>query len=126
LREKYLEGGIGTYTRAYDSSTWTKVITSPATPTTGVKISFWVNEDNQILYSDNNVKISKSGNQSLFATVSTTYTNIQWYLQGKPFSNEKFLSIHAVDYAPGIYRLGIIVYKGSVPYSTEIRFTVTN
>jgi len=130
LRAKYLAGGIGTYTRAGGNlATWTKQVTdTPITTGNGnVTINFWINGDNQILTSNSNVTISRSGGQSSFnASVTSAYTNIQWYVNGLPVSGTQSITINAMNYLPGTYRLGVVVYRNSVPYSTEIRFTVTN
>ena len=97
----------------------------------GITINLWENEDGQILASDNNFTISMSGSPNSFtATVNADYTDIQWMMLGAPVpgsSGTQSITINAADYGPGTnYRLSVIVYKGTMPLSTEIRFSVTN
>ncbi|MCL2761874.1 MAG: formylglycine-generating enzyme family protein [Treponema sp.] len=98
--------------------------------TVDIAISLWVNEDDgQILASENNITISKSGSDRSFtAMVNSGYTNIQWTMLGYPVKTNAngSVTINASDYNIGTYRLNVTVYKNTVPYSTEIRFTVTN
>jgi uncharacterized repeat protein (TIGR02543 family) len=99
-----------------------------------VEISVWVNEDGNILVSSNDITISKAGsggNQAGFsAEVNGTYSSIQWYLNNDPIygsrGTARSITISAADYTNGSYRLGVTVIRGGVPYSTYIRFTVTN
>jgi hypothetical protein len=62
--------------------------------------------------------------------VTSAYSSIQWYLNGGPIGGSRgtaqSIIINAADYVNGSYHLGVTVIKGSVPYSTDIHFTVTN
>jgi uncharacterized repeat protein (TIGR02543 family) len=105
-----------------------------------ITIIVWINEDGNILVSgDNmisggNVTISKSGAgdkpPTFTATVSGGYSGIQWYLYGDPIAGSRgtaqSIIMDAKDYAAGSYYLGVTVFKGVVPYSTNIHFTVTD
>jgi hypothetical protein len=50
------------------------------------------------------------------------YTGFQWYVDNLPVGTESAVTIKG--YAPGIHRVGIIVYKNGIPYSAESPFTV--
>jgi uncharacterized repeat protein (TIGR02543 family) len=100
-----------------------------------VTISLWVNQDGNILTSNNDaVTISKSssgGKLAYFnAAVTGVYTDVQWYLYGYPVygsqGKEQSIRINAADYAIGNYYLEVMVTKDGKPYSTDIHFTVTN
>jgi uncharacterized repeat protein (TIGR02543 family) len=101
-----------------------------------VNISVWVNEDRNILYSTNDVVISKSGGIGMDTPtgfsplVEDPYTNIQWELNGAPIGGsagtDRNPVIRAVDYDTGTYILGVTVTRDGIPYSTDIRFTVIN
>jgi uncharacterized repeat protein (TIGR02543 family) len=96
-------------------------------------ITLWVNEDDgNILASDADVTLSRTGSvnpNSFTATVNGAYSGVQWYLKGSPVPGNlgagQSITIEAVNYEAGGYRLGVTVTKDGVPYSTEIRFTVT-
>jgi uncharacterized repeat protein (TIGR02543 family) len=101
-----------------------------------VNISIWVNEDdgNILFSSTNNVTISKGSVGLLLnafnAAVGSEYSSIQWYINGSPLSGTqgtaRFITIRAADYLNGTYILGVQVIKNGIPYSTDIRFTVTS
>jgi uncharacterized repeat protein (TIGR02543 family) len=105
-------------------------------PTVSVNISLWVNDDRYILYSNNDITISKSKGPGLdipekfSATLQdpSSYSNIQWELNGAPIGSNGggHINIEAVDYPNGTYTLGVIVTKNGISYSTDIRFTVIN
>jgi uncharacterized repeat protein (TIGR02543 family) len=103
----------------------------PALP---VNITLWVNEDGNILASNDDITISKNGlggNQRHFtATVNGAYSDVQWYLHGYSVFGSRgkaqSIVINAADYANGRYYLELSVTKDNVPYSTVIRFTVIN
>jgi uncharacterized repeat protein (TIGR02543 family) len=101
----------------------------------GLVVTIQVSRDNTILVSSADVTISRSGaggNATTFtAVVSDAYEdNIQWYLDGTPAGTAQSITIEAADYPSGTsYRgyLGVtVVSKDDVPYSTSIRFTVTD
>jgi uncharacterized repeat protein (TIGR02543 family) len=101
-----------------------------------VTISVWVNEDGYILYSGNDVTISKSGGIDMdkptgfSPLVENPYTNIQWDLNGAPIGGavgtDRNPIIRAADYDIGTYILGVTVTRDGIPYSTDLRFTVIN
>jgi uncharacterized repeat protein (TIGR02543 family) len=101
-----------------------------------INISVWINEDRNILVSNNDVTISKTGGPgmdrptSFSARVWETYANIQWELNGAPIGDAegtaRDFSFYAADYDYGTYILGVTVTRNGIPYSTDIRFTVTN
>jgi uncharacterized repeat protein (TIGR02543 family) len=98
-----------------------------------VAISVWVNEDGNILVSNADVTISRSGSgwaAGFSAEVTGAYSGIQWYLYGDPVSGSRgtarSIAINAADYADGSYYLGVTVTKEGVPYSTDIHFMVIN
>jgi hypothetical protein len=119
----YIAGNkAGTYTR--DGVIWTQMGGEGS-----VTLTFWVNEDNQILASNDSVTISKTsaGYASSFtATVSSEYSNVSWSVSGVSKPGNESIEIAAADYPTGTYRLGVSVRKDGVPYSTEITFTVIN
>jgi formylglycine-generating enzyme required for sulfatase activity len=105
------------------------VIPSPVT----LNIIVWVNEDGNILASNDDVTISKSdsgNNKSFVAEVTGAYSGVQWHLNGDPIfggrGTARSITINAKDYTNGSYYLGVSVYRDSVPYSTVIHFTVIN
>jgi hypothetical protein len=90
-----------------------------------VTLTFWVNKDDQILASSGDSltisKTSASSNASSFtASVSGGYGTVNWSVSGVPHSANESVEIFAADYSTGTYRLGVIVRKDGVPYSTEI------
>jgi uncharacterized repeat protein (TIGR02543 family) len=101
-----------------------------------VSITVWANEDRYILYSTNDVVISKSGGHGMdkptafSPRVESPYANIQWELNGVPIGGSAGTAgnptIRAADYDNGTYILGVTVTRNGIPYSTDIRFTVTN
>lgn len=99
-----------------------------------INIFIWINEDGNILYSGNDVTISKTGGVGMdiitgfSPLVESSYENIQWDLNGAPIGGptgtERNPVIRAADYDYGTYILGVTVTKDGIPYSTDIRFTV--
>jgi hypothetical protein len=112
----------GTYTRV--GTTWTQMGGEAS-----VTLTFWVNEDNEILASGDSITISKTStgyNASFTATVSGEYSSVEWSVSGVAKPGNQSIEIAAADYPTGDYRLGVSVSKDGVPYATEISFTVTN
>jgi hypothetical protein len=66
-------------------------------------------------------------NGSLTVTVSGSYQAYQWFVDGVALSGETggSLILKGEDYTIGAHRILVIVYKNGVPYSQEIRFTVS-
>jgi hypothetical protein len=100
-------------------------------PDAPIALSLWVNEDGEILASNDNITISKSGSGGYFSSftagVTSAYTGVQWTLTGAPLAGNTASSIviSAADYpAAKTYILGVVVTKDDIPYSSEIRFTV--
>jgi hypothetical protein len=92
-----------------------------------IAITFWVNEDEQLLASNSSVTISRSSNgysASFTGEVSGSYDSVTWLVNGVLKSEARTATINAADYRNGTYRLGVIITKGNAPYSTEIIFTV--
>jgi uncharacterized repeat protein (TIGR02543 family) len=97
-----------------------------------VNIFVWVNEDGNILVSNADITISKSGFDgkptAFTAEVSGAYSGVQWNLNGDPaFGSQgtaQSVTIKAANYAKGSYYLGVMVSKAGVPYSTDIHVTV--
>jgi uncharacterized repeat protein (TIGR02543 family) len=97
-------------------------------------ISVWVNEDGDILASNTEVALSKSGadgkDDSFTATVSGVYSGIQWRLYGVPVPGNRgtawSIDINAADFINGSYYLEVTVTKAQIPYSTSIHFTVAD
>jgi hypothetical protein len=97
-----------------------------------INISVWVNEDGEILVSNDDVTVSRSasgGSAAAFsAEVSSSYSGVQWYLNGDPIygsrGTARSITINAAEYMNGSYYLGVSVSKDGVPYSTAIHFTV--
>jgi hypothetical protein len=99
--------------------------------TIGITIDFWENEDGKILDPDdtnNDITISKFDDPFFNATVSASYTGIQWYINSLPVNgnppDNRTISIDAQNFAIGTYRLGVVVLRNGIPHSSEIRFTV--
>jgi hypothetical protein len=94
-----------------------------------IDITLW--ENGTIANSSGSTTISKSGDESFTATVSSGYvdvpTNVQWYVNGVLIdgSTTGTIEIRAVDYIIGAYRLVVTTFKDAVPYAAEISFTVT-
>jgi uncharacterized repeat protein (TIGR02543 family) len=94
----------------------------------------WVNEDGSILdISNDDITISKSASgydASFTATVEDAYSGVRWYLNDEPIDGSRgtaqSITVKAADYGNGEYHLGVTVTKDSVPYSTDIHFTVVN
>jgi uncharacterized repeat protein (TIGR02543 family) len=102
-------------------------------PEVSVNIIVWVNEDGNILVSNDDITISKSGSgndTSFTAEVAGAYSGVQWHLNGDPIyggrGTARSIAIDAKDHLNGDYYLGVSVVKDGVPYSTVIHFTVTN
>ena len=112
----------------YNAGTASSSLSVTTLGTAGLTISFWVNEDSQILNDSNNsITISKGGSPKDFtATVTSSYSNIHWYIQGNPAGTIRSITIKAADYLNGTYRLNVTVERAGIPFSSEIRFTVTN
>jgi hypothetical protein len=99
-----------------------------------IVVSVWVNQDEQILVSNNDVTISKSGSgenaAGFTAEVTGAYSNIQWYLYDVPVSGSRgtaqTFTVNAADYVNGSYYLGVTVKRDGILYSTDIHFTVIN
>jgi uncharacterized repeat protein (TIGR02543 family) len=104
----------------------------PDVPVPAVMV--WTNEDGNILVSNDDVVLSKSGADgkagSLTAEVTGAYSGIQWYLYGAPVSGSRgkaqSITVKAADYLNGSYYLGVTVTKGGISYSTDIHFTVSD
>jgi hypothetical protein len=97
-----------------------------------ITVNFWVNEsDGAIMATSPSGSItlsnSSGGLQSFTATVSGSYSNVLWFVDGWPVSGNpgtgQSIAIKRNDYPAGSHTLGVQVYKDSVPYSTEISFT---
>ena len=71
-----------------------------------------------------NITLAKNG--TLTITVSGAYQAYRWYVNTVLLSDETAASItlDGNDYESGDHRILVIVYRSSVPYSQEIRFTV--
>jgi uncharacterized repeat protein (TIGR02543 family) len=98
-----------------------------------VALSFWVNEDGEILASGGDITISKTGAEgrsvSFTAGVAGAYTGVQWTVTGAPITGgtASSITINAADYPAGkTYLLGVVVTKDGIPYSSAIRFTVAD
>jgi hypothetical protein len=95
--------------------------------TTNISVQTWVDEDGNILVSGNDLTISKTGEtRSFTAQVSGAFSGVQWFILNKLIGAAQSITIDAANYNTGNHRLDVMVYKNGVPYSTEIRFTVTN
>jgi uncharacterized repeat protein (TIGR02543 family) len=103
-------------------------------PDVSVNISVWVNEDGDILVSNDHVTISKSASAGITAgftaEATSAYSGVQWYLNGGPVygsrGTARSITINAADYTNGNYYLGVRVTRDGVPYSTDIYFTVAD
>jgi uncharacterized repeat protein (TIGR02543 family) len=102
------------------------------TPLLSVNIAVWANEDGSILVSNNDIALSKSGAGgapvAFTAQVTEAYAGIQWELNGFAIAGntEREYAISAASYPRGSYVLGLRVSKDGIPYSTDIRFEVTD
>jgi hypothetical protein len=117
----------GAYTRS--GSIWTKTLPPGSATQDKIAITFWVNTDDQILASNSSVTISKTSaeNNSFTAeAVNGPYNSVTWSVNGAVKATSGSVTINAVNYNTGTYRLGVIVVKGGAPYSTEITFIVTD
>jgi hypothetical protein len=72
-----------------------------------------------------NLTLLKTG--TLTVTVSSSYQAYRWFVDGVALSDETggSLLLKGADYTIGAHRILVIVYKNGVPYSQEIRFTVS-
>jgi hypothetical protein len=118
-------------TSTVDTAKFGTAVVTVTVPVT-VNISLWVNQDGSILTPNSAVVLSKGigGHPASFTTTVTgEYTDVQWYLYGDPVYGSRgtaqSIRVNAADFAYGTYALGVTVTKDSVPYSTEIRFTVS-
>ena len=89
----------------------------------------WDDGDVEIVVIDNNIRISKKDNDFLTARVNEDYKDIVWSMWSIPLLADKeeephIITINAANYGIGFYRLDVIVWKNSIPYSAEIRFEV--
>jgi hypothetical protein len=72
-----------------------------------------------------NLTLSKTG--TLTVSVNSSYQAYRWFVDGVALSDETggSLSLRGADYTTGAHRILVIVYRNGVPYSQEIRFTVS-
>ena len=113
----------------YNNGTASSSLSVTTLGTAGITVNFWINEDSQILGTNpanSSITISKGSNQSFTATVTSNYSNIEWFVQGKSAGTSRSITIKAADYINGTYRLNVLVERAGIPFSSEIRFTVTN
>jgi hypothetical protein len=118
------ETTLKTATTAFNSKV--KNVTHGTVPESKIAITLW--ENGSIASSSGSTSISSASNESFTAYGTSGYSNWQWYLNGVPIdgSTASSITIKAVDYLPGIYRLGVTAVKNSVPDTAEISFTVTD
>jgi hypothetical protein len=57
-------------------------------------------------------------------TIAAGYTSYQWEVDKIIKGTANSITLDAGDYTPGGHSLSVIVYKGTVPYSADISFTV--
>jgi uncharacterized repeat protein (TIGR02543 family) len=103
-------------------------------PPTELNISVWVNGDGDILASNDDITISKSGagnlDSAFTAAVSGAYSGVRWYFNNETVEESRgaaqSITVSAADYVNGNYYLGVTVTKDNVPCSTSIRFTVVD
>jgi hypothetical protein len=102
-----------------------KDVTNGKVSESGIAITLWQN--GTIANSSGSTTISKTGNGSFTATVNSGYANVQWYVNSVLIdgSTMETITIRAVDYIIGTYRLVVTTFKDAVPYAAEISFTVT-
>ncbi|GHV87083.1 hypothetical protein AGMMS50255_3790 [Spirochaetia bacterium] len=92
-----------------------------------IDITAWVNEDGTLITSGgSDVTIDRSDGDTLTVTAAAGLTAIQWSLDGVGISTAQSITFRAIDYPAGNYNLGLFVYKGGIPYSTNLVITVTN
>jgi len=93
-----------------------------------ITISLWEDEDKNINLtpSSNNAAIYKNRTpDSFIASINDGYEWIQWYIGGELFCESvNEITVWADAYSDGIHQLTVVVYKGGVPYSADILFTV--
>jgi hypothetical protein len=97
--------------------------------TNSITVNFWQSaSDGAILTSSANITITSA--QSLTATVTSAYTNVQWYVDGilVPNGTTAAITISGATYIDdlGIHRLGVMVITDGAYYSKELTFTVTD
>jgi uncharacterized repeat protein (TIGR02543 family) len=97
---------------------------------TGIAIEMVIHDDGEILVSNDDVTLSKSGAggkpTSLMVQVTGAYSAVQWYLDGDPVPGGDTFTLNAANYGTGRYRLEVMVTKDGVPYSTGMYVTVEN
>jgi uncharacterized repeat protein (TIGR02543 family) len=116
--------------RVLNLSSTTDSVTLYAQWLPDVSINIWISTDDDILTSNDDVTISSNAASPIpkffTATVNTGYTSIQWYVDGQPETGgtDQSITINAAGRDLKSYYLDVIVYKGVIPYSTTIHFTV--
>ncbi|GHV70488.1 hypothetical protein AGMMS49928_18470 [Spirochaetia bacterium] len=78
------------------------------------------------------IDISRSGPSDTTHTIQITgsYTRYEWYIDSRQKNPDSgsggtALTLNAADYGVGNHTLTVVVYKGTVPYSAERLFTVS-
>ncbi|MCL2245011.1 MAG: Ig-like domain-containing protein [Treponema sp.] len=110
------------------TSSETAAVTAAPANTGTVNGSVTINDG----ISDVTVSFEQSGiislpkNGSITVTVDGSYQAYRWYVDGLELigENGKSLYLDGSGYSAGVYRILLLAYKNSIPYSQEIRFSV--
>ncbi|GHV96259.1 hypothetical protein AGMMS50293_25790 [Spirochaetia bacterium] len=112
----------GTYAVKYKEEIRT-VVSPPIT----ITLSGDKDEDINLDYSYPGNGLSKSNEGYYYLYVSGSYSRYQWILDGNDLMKDQyssFTNISASNLTVGLHHLTVVIYKGSVPYSKKLSFTV--
>jgi hypothetical protein len=93
--------------------------------------TFAFDDEGEAVLPDEAITIYKApgaGQSSTYTlTVAGTFTSYQWFVDDLPetiTSTSKTFTLDAAKYTKGGHNLSVVVYKGTVPYSCELLFSV--
>jgi hypothetical protein len=75
-------------------------------------------------FSQADFTLSPGGSQTV-AITGSGYANPRWFVDGELKGTAESITINAADYGAGGHTLALIISKGGVSWSKELKFTVT-
>jgi uncharacterized protein YjdB len=132
LRDKYLAGGTGTYTRPGGSSTWTKTVTpGTGTGTAAMTITFaQIADSAPSITGPTLYRVSNGGPTSATLTVDNPgqYSSISWRVQDTAVTGSgASFTLSASDSAYNLiggHFVTVSVIKNGAPYNKTVSFNV--
>jgi hypothetical protein len=120
-----IDGNTSTTTRSREA----KIMIGRGTLNLSFKV--WVNDDLSLISNmPENLAISKGLQESLVIEAADDLTALQWSINGAdlagPRGAAQSIAIEAANYNVGLYTLGLSAYRGGIPYSINITFSVVD